>query len=164
MEWGSVADWFGAVGTISAVIVALWQSLKKPTVKARVEIKERSENTDKIEYRIRLINLSTLKLDSNLKSIDASPLEVYDSHENSVIKAEPLDKSASYITLITSKSGNAGTVTLSLIDIYTETRFQIVCLVGESGEIFRTYFDIVPKHRITRFINKECLKLKNKLL
>lgn len=28
MDLGSLADWFGAFGTIAAVIVALWQSNK----------------------------------------------------------------------------------------------------------------------------------------
>lgn len=28
-NWGSIADWFSAIGTIAAVLVALWPQLKK---------------------------------------------------------------------------------------------------------------------------------------
>lgn len=36
MDWGSVADWFGAFGTIAAVIVALWQSNKSRQPKLKL--------------------------------------------------------------------------------------------------------------------------------
>lgn len=51
MDWGSVADWFGAVGTIAAVIVALWQSLriKHNIVFCFVKANEDMENNPKLK-------------------------------------------------------------------------------------------------------------------
>ena len=62
MEIGSLADWFGAVGTIAAVIVALWQSLRreKPSLTFQFYRNENFMDSDNCKlYTLHIVNNSS---------------------------------------------------------------------------------------------------------
>jgi hypothetical protein len=50
IEWGSVADWFGATGTIAAVVVALWQASTRNQIKYKSGIKITKANALEVAF------------------------------------------------------------------------------------------------------------------